>query len=75
MNKVYTAFYDENTSCQCHPEYDTRFRVIVAATEAQALGFVLETESDTQGRDWSIYEVDTITPKVVDESAYILREF
>ena len=43
--------------------YDGRWLVVIAETTSAALGLALEAEPDTEGRDWTITEINNDVAK------------
>ena len=61
--RVWTASYYVSYGYGAYDEHDA---VVVANTEFEALGFLLERFSDTYAEHWTLEEVDTATPHVHD---------
>lgn len=73
--KIFLGIYEKNTSCRCHPEWDTRHAIICAMTKEQALGFALESYPDTETSDWNIIEATTTRLAVYDEDGDLIKQF
>lgn len=56
---VFTASYAYHAG---YGAYDEKEYVVVATTEAEALGFALESSPDTKAEHWTIERINTNTP-------------
>jgi len=55
--RIFICRYEENTSCYCHPEFETRIRIVKAFNESQASDIILEFNDDTTVEQWEITEI------------------
>lgn len=75
MPKIFVWTMSVNCACSCHPEIDFRCRIVVAETEAQSLGFLLEVEQDTQEHYWSGQEIPLEGYAIYDEEGDPIKTF
>lgn len=58
--KTFIAEYNRTGS---YGFYDERWLVVIAETSSVAMGLALEKEPDTEGRDWTIREINSEVSK------------
>ncbi len=62
---VYRGSYSETWNYGGFQDYEV---IVVANTESEALGMVLEEISDSRSDNWYIDQIDTSTPRVMQTS-------